>query len=140
MDLLAKVIDRAVIDGHSIFGLFVVVAMLVVKREVVMQVKEEEELREVVMAMPWSLSESEVSEVWEKAEELMEMTPVSTMYGIAGLISQCSPGLLTNAVMGSPNVWYSRMVDFYEYVLVIVIRVPLTCSGTNSIQMVCVTM
>lgn len=125
MDLLERVIDRAVIDGHSIFGLFVLVAMMVEKREVLMQVKEEEELRDVMMAMPWSLSESELSVILNKAEELMERTPVSTMYGIAALISQCSPGLLTNAVMGSPNIWYSRMMDFYEYVLVTVLNISI---------------
>ena len=89
---------------------------MMMKREKLIQVKEVEELRDEVMAMPWSLREGELSVVLGKAEELMEITPVSTVYGIASLISQCSPGLLTNAVMGSPTIWYSRMMDFYEYV------------------------
>ena len=58
----------------------------------------------------------------EKAEALMATTPVSTLYALYGVLSQCSPGLLPTTVEGSPELWTIRMTEFYELESVRVVR------------------
>ena len=94
--------------------MFVLVALLEMKEEEIIERKEEEMLRETLLALPWSLMKEEIDRIMKRAEELFSTTPVSTLYAIASLISQSSPGLLTQTVPGSLNLWYSRMYDLYK--------------------------
>lgn len=113
-ELLDCLLDRVVVEGHSVIVVFVLVALLEMKEETILERNEEETLRETLLALPWSLMKEEIEMIMKRAEELLSTTPVSTLYAIASLISQCSPGLLTQSVPGSLNLWYSRMYDLYK--------------------------
>ena len=112
--LTEQILDRLVIEGNTSFTLFVLMGLLKRKQGELLSITTKEDLFDCLLTIPWGLVDSDVVSVLEDASTFRESTPVSILYGVYGILSQCSPGLLPVAVQGSMSVWITRMLEFYE--------------------------
>ena len=114
-----RVIDRLIVEGNSSFIVFFVIAMLQWKQSTLLTETSLEGLMESIQMMPWSLDDTDITQVLHMAETIEDLTPVSVQYALIGVISQCSPGLLSPSVTASGDVLYSRLIDFYKWSLTV---------------------
>ena len=119
MVITDRVIDRLIVEGNSSFIVFFVIAMLQWKQSTLLTVTSLEGLMESIQMMPWSLDDTDITQVLHMAETIETLTPVSVQYALIGVISQCSPGLLSPSVTASGDVLYSRLIDFYKWSLTV---------------------
>ena len=114
MNVTNRLIDRLIIEGNSSFVLFFFIALLQFKQTELLSVTSYEGLSEFILALPWSLTESDLTEVILCAEEIVSKTPTSAVYAAIGIYSQCSPGLLGPSVIAPTDILYSRLIDNYK--------------------------
>ena len=114
MGITDRLIDRLIVEGNASFVIFFVLALLQWKQSELLAITSLDGLIEAVQALPWSLSDTDITQVILTAESLLANTPVSVQYAVIGELSQCSPGLLSPSVTATSDVLYSRLVDFYK--------------------------
>lgn len=112
MGITDRLIDRLIVEGNASFVIFFVLALLQWKQSELLAITSLDGLIEAVQALPWSLSDTDITQVILTAESLLANTPVSVQYAVIGVLSQCSPGLLSPSVTATSDVLYSRLVDF----------------------------
>ena len=117
-----QLLDRLVVEGNCAFTLFALLGLLQTKSSELLAVNDASVLRDTLINLPWNVLAADMPALIEKAEALMATTPVSTLYAVYGVLSQCSPGLLPTTVEGSPELWTIRMTEFYELERVRVVR------------------
>lgn len=107
-------IDRSVVEGHDVFAFFLLLALFHHQKDTLMKIESLEELKEAVNAMAWGYVDQDVSIIVDSADAFQRSTPCSFFYALYEALSLCSPGLLPTAITGNPQLWYSRMIDFYR--------------------------
>lgn len=117
-----QLLDRLVVEGNCAFTLFALLGLLQTKSSELLAVNDASVLHDTLINLPWNVLAADMPALIEKAEALMATTPVSTLYALYGVLSQCSPGLLPTTVEGSPELWTIRMTEFYELERVRVVR------------------
>ena len=108
-------LDRLVIEGNPSFTLFFYLALLKRKEAELLSMSNSEDLYDCFLSMPWGLVDKDISSLIEEATGYQSTTPLSIHYGLYGILSQCSPGLLPVQVQGNQEIWISRMDEFYRY-------------------------
>lgn len=111
-----QLLDRLVIEGNSSFTLFFLMGLLNRKKisNELMAVETKEELFDSLLMVPWGVIESDMPEIISDASSFQAATPLSVIYGLCGVLSQCSPGLLPPEVNGGMSIWIERMTEFYK--------------------------
>ena len=117
-----QLLDRLVVEGNGSFTLFALLSLLQAKSGELLALDDASVLRDTLLHLPWGVIADDMPALIEKAEALVAMTPVSTLYAVYGVLSQCSPGLLPTTVEGSPELWTIRMTEFYKSDRVSVVR------------------
>lgn len=107
-------LDRLVVEGNASFTLFFLLALMQQKQAELLTLDQPEAVKDTLLILPWGLVESDLHAVFQSASTFRETTPVSILYGLYGIESQCSPGLLPVAVQGTMDVWKARMHAFYR--------------------------
>lgn len=109
-----QLLDRLVIEGNCSFTLFFLMGLLNRKKTELMSVEAKEELFDSLLMIPWGVIECDVPTIMSDACSFQETTPLSVIYGLCGVLSQCSPGLLPPEVNGGMSIWIERMTELYK--------------------------
>ena len=106
-------LDRVVLEGNPAGAMFFLLAMLEGNRDQLMADETVDTCRQRVRNLPRKIDEAKIAAFLEQATLLQAKLPPSMMEGITAVIAQSSPGLLPPTVVGTPDLWYSRLVDLY---------------------------
>ena len=87
MGITDRLIDRLIVEGNASFVIFFVLALLQWKQSELLAITSLDGLIEAVQALPWSLSDTDITQVILTAESLLAYTSVCTVCSDWGIVA-----------------------------------------------------